>query len=71
MDRGDDRDADCLAALVSSARAVAAGLRFTPLEDTVRATLDWHRARPPAERDKLQAGLTLEAEASLLAKLRN
>ena len=45
--------------------------RFTPLEDTVRATLDWHRARPPAERDKLQAGLTLEAEAGLLAKLRN
>ncbi len=48
-----------------------AAISFTPLEDTVRATLDWHRARPPAERDKLQAGLTLEAEAGLLAKRRN
>jgi len=58
------------AALVSSARAVAAGLRFTPLEETVRATLEWHRARPPAERDKLQAGLTRDVEAALLAKAR-
>jgi 2'-hydroxyisoflavone reductase len=58
------------AALVSPARAVAAGLRFTALEDTVRATLEWHRSRPVEQRDKLKVGLTREAEAALLAKLR-
>jgi len=58
------------AALVSPARAVAAGLRFTALEDTVRATLDWHRSRPAEQRDKLKVGLSREAEAALLAKLR-
>ncbi len=58
------------AALVSPARAVAAGLRFTALEDTVRATLEWHRGRPAEQRDKLKVGLSREAEAALLAKLR-
>jgi len=58
------------AALVSPARAVAVGLRFTALEDTVRATLDWHRSRPAEQRDKLKVGLSREAEAALLAKLR-
>ena len=58
------------ATLVSPARAVAAGLRFTPLEDTVRATLEWQRGRPAEQRDKLKAGLSREAEAALLAKLR-
>jgi 2'-hydroxyisoflavone reductase len=57
-------------ALVSPARAVGAGLRFTPLEDTVRATLEWHRSRPAEQRDKLKVGLSREAEAALLAKLR-
>jgi 2'-hydroxyisoflavone reductase len=58
------------AALVSSARAVAAGLRFAPLEDTVRATLEWQRGRPPESRDVLKAGLTREQEAALLARHR-
>jgi 2'-hydroxyisoflavone reductase len=57
-------------ALVSPARAVAAGLHFTALEDTVRATLEWHRGRPVEQRDKLKVGLSREAEAALLAKLR-
>ena len=57
-------------ALVSPARAVAAGLRYTPLEDTVRATLEWQRARPADERDSLKAGLSREDEAALLTRLR-
>jgi 2'-hydroxyisoflavone reductase len=57
-------------ALVSPARAVAAGLRFALLEDTVRDTWDWQRARPAVERDRLEAGLSREAEAALLARYR-
>ncbi|MFL5966133.1 MAG: SDR family oxidoreductase [Gaiellaceae bacterium] len=46
-------------------RAVAAGLRFRPLEETVRATLAWDRARetPRAE----GVGLAPERERELLA----
>jgi hypothetical protein len=44
-------------------RAVAAGLRFRPLEDTVRATLEL--AEPTDT-----AGLTPEREAELLAEAR-
>ena len=58
------------AALVSSARAVAAGLRFTPLEDTVRATLEWLATRPPDQRDALKAGLSREQESAVLARHR-
>jgi len=58
------------AALVSSARAVAAGLRFTPLEDTVRATLEWLATRPPGQRDTLKAGLSREQESAVLARHR-
>ncbi|HYG59485.1 MAG TPA: NAD-dependent epimerase/dehydratase family protein [Symbiobacteriaceae bacterium] len=46
-------------------KAVAAGLTFRPLADTVRDTLAWDRARPAdAER---RAGLKSEREAELLA----
>lgn len=46
-------------------RAVAAGLRFRPLEETVRDTLTWHRRRewPPAD----GVGLSRERERELLA----
>jgi len=55
-------------ALVSSASAVQAGLRFRPLAVTVRETYDWQRTRPQPEQEKLAAGLTAEQEAALLAK---
>ena len=55
-------------ALVSSASAVQAGLRFRPLAVTVRETYDWQRTRPASEQEKLEAGLTAEQEAELLAK---
>jgi 2'-hydroxyisoflavone reductase len=58
------------AALVSSARAVAQGMRFRPLETTVRDTLAWHDKRPAAQREKLRAGLTPERETQLLTQLR-
>lgn len=57
------------AALVSSARAVAKGLRFRDLETTVRDTLAWHEQRPAEQKQKLRAGLTPEREAELLKKL--
>ena len=48
-------------------RALAAGLTFRPLEDTIRATLDWNATRPSdAPR---AAGLGLEKEARLLSEI--
>ena len=41
------------------------GLRFRPLADTVKATLEYHATRPKDHR--LRAGLTPEKEATLLA----
>jgi 2'-hydroxyisoflavone reductase len=57
------------ATLVSSARAVAQGLRFRDLEVTIRDTLAWHEQRPADQKAKLRAGLTPEREAELLKKL--
>lgn len=53
-------------ALVSSARAVAKGLRYRDLRTTVADTLAWHATRPVQQQQKLQAGLTPEREAELL-----
>jgi 2'-hydroxyisoflavone reductase len=58
------------ATLVSSARAVAQGLRFRTLETTVKDTLAWHEQRPAEQKAKLRAGLTPEREAELLKKLK-
>jgi 2'-hydroxyisoflavone reductase len=64
--------AGMLAADVS--RAVAAGLTFRPLEDTVRATLEWARSdslRPEKPGVQVpQAGMEPEREAELLAAWR-
>ena len=49
----------------SNDRAVAAGLTFRPLEDTIEATLDWDRTRP-ADAPR-SAGLAPEKEARILA----
>ncbi|MCA9969098.1 MAG: hypothetical protein KC425_02730 [Anaerolineales bacterium] len=45
-------------------KAVAAGLTFRPIADTVRATLDWLATRPADH--EWRAGLTPEREAALL-----
>ena len=57
------------ASLVSSARAVSRGLRFRPLETTIRETLAWQNARPAEQQQKMRAGLTAQREAELLKKL--
>ena len=48
--------------------AVAAGLRFRPLEETIADTLAWHRTRPPEL--EMRAGLAPEREAEVLAAWR-
>ena len=58
-----DPDAGGLFA-VSLDRALAAGLIFRPLEETVRDTLAWHTTRPPDH--EWRAGLKSEREAELL-----
>lgn len=58
------------ASLVSSARAVAQGLRFRDLETTVRDTLAWHAQRPAEQKEKMRAGLSAEREAALLKELK-
>ena len=52
---------------VSVDRAIAAGLAFRPLADTIRDTLAWASARPPGHQGR--AGLTPEREAELLRLL--
>lgn len=59
------------ATLVSSARAVAQGLRFRDLDTTIKDTLAWHEQRPADQKAKLRAGLTAEREAALLKQLKS
>jgi len=53
---------------VSSDKAIAAGLTFRPLADTVQDTLDWDRSRPADT--EYRAGMKPEREAELLAAWR-
>ena len=49
-------------------KAVAAGLTFRPISETVRGTLDWWATVPQERRDKpMRSGLTPEREAEVLA----
>jgi 2'-hydroxyisoflavone reductase len=46
-------------------RAQGAGLRYRPLEETIRDTLEWEQSRPP---DRARnAGLSATNERALLA----
>jgi 2'-hydroxyisoflavone reductase len=45
-------------------KALAKGLKFRPLSDTIRETLDWRRTKT----DELKAGISAEREAELLRK---
>lgn len=52
---------------VDVSRAVAAGLRFRPISETVRGTLDWWATVPQERRDApMKAGITAEREQELL-----
>ncbi|HKK07565.1 MAG TPA: NAD-dependent epimerase/dehydratase family protein [Gemmatimonadota bacterium] len=53
-------------ARVDIARALAAGLRFRPLAETVRDTLAWFDEQPDDRRAKLRSGLSAEREAEVL-----
>lgn len=53
---------------IDISRAIEAGLRFRPLEETVRDTLEWARTRPADH--EWRAGLTAEREAQVLAALK-
>jgi 2'-hydroxyisoflavone reductase len=55
--------------LVSSAAAEKKGLRYRPIETTIRETLEWQKTRPE-DKQKLRSGLSAEREQELLAKLR-
>jgi 2'-hydroxyisoflavone reductase len=54
----------------SNARAIAAGLKFRALDDTVRATLEWWNGLPEERRSQLRAGIPRETEAELIARFR-
>ncbi len=48
-------------------RALAAGLTFRPLADTVRDGMAWYHSRPADQQEKLRAGITPEREKEVLA----
>ena len=52
---------------VDVSKAIEAGLKFRPLEETVRDTLAWAQTRPPDH--QWRAGLTAEREAQVLTAL--
>ena len=52
---------------VDNARAIAAGLQFRPLQETVVDLLAWFRNLPPERQAKLRAGISREREAEALA----
>ncbi|MEE4329323.1 MAG: NAD-dependent epimerase/dehydratase family protein [Wenzhouxiangella sp.] len=54
----------------SNAKAIAAGLTFRPVADTVRATLDWFHEQPEERQAEIRAGISAEREAEMLAALR-
>ncbi|MEX2218610.1 MAG: NAD-dependent epimerase/dehydratase family protein [Phycisphaerales bacterium] len=47
-------------------RAIAAGLKFRPVEDTARATMDWFNTLPPAIQKDIVKLLDPDREADLL-----
>ena len=53
---------------VNCARAIAQGLRFRSLDETIADTLDWEATRPRSE--SLRAGLSPERERKLLKEWR-
>ena len=53
---------------IDVSKAIGAGLRFRPLEETVRDTLAWAQTRPADH--EWRAGLTAEREAQVLAAQR-
>ncbi len=55
---------------IAVAKAIAAGLKFRPIEDTARDTLAWWKTLPAERQAKLKAGISPEREADALAALK-
>ncbi|MBS0656663.1 MAG: NAD-dependent epimerase/dehydratase family protein [Verrucomicrobia bacterium] len=55
---------------VSNRKAVAAGMTFRALPETVRDTLTWFRAQPAERQAKLKAGISPEREKEVLEALK-
>jgi len=53
-------------ARVSAERAIARGLTFRPVDDTVKATLAWWRTLPAERTARLRAGIDAEREQAVL-----
>lgn len=56
---------------VNIERALAAGLTFRAIDQTATDTLQWDRARPEAERENRQAGLSRDREREIIAAWKN
>lgn len=52
---------------IDTSRAVAAGLTYRPLADTVRATLEWWDSQPAERTAEVRQGPTPETEAAIIA----
>ena len=65
----DAKGDDTAFAQTSATRALAAGLKITPMRKTCRDTLAWHLTRPAADREKLKAGIAPDREKEVLATL--
>lgn len=48
------------------AKPMAAGLTFRPIEETVKATLDWWNKLPETRRAEVRAGISADKEAGIL-----
>jgi 2'-hydroxyisoflavone reductase len=55
-------------AQINCQKAIGRGLRFRPVEDTVRDTLAWWKTLPEERRGKLRAGLTADREIAVLGE---
>jgi len=63
-----DSDSALAGSLTWSAdKALSAGLRISPVEDTIRDTLAWFKSLPQDRQQELRAGMSAEKEAAVLA----
>ena len=53
-------------AQINCQKAIGRGLRFRPVQDTVRDTLAWWKTLPEERRGKLRAGLAADREIAVL-----
>ena len=62
-----DAESDGAGALTwSSEKALAAGLKIRPIDETVKDTLTWFKSLPEERQSKLRVGMSAEKEAAVL-----